>query len=192
MRYGIAKLPNWAPYAPEGADANMLGEFVSSQIRGSLNWNDIENFRKLWPRKMVLKGVMRTDDAIRAAEIGVAGLMVSNHGARQLDRAPSPLDVLPSINAAVGDRMTLMLDGGVRRGSDVLIALCMGAKFIFLGRPTLYGVVAGGVAGASKAASILRNEIDLVMAQIGVTSLDQLGPDFVHWDEDELRRNMPR
>ena len=96
------------------------------------------------------------------------------------------------MNAAVGDRMTLMLDGGVRRGSDVLIALCMGAKFIFLGRPTLYGVVAGGVPGASKAAGILRNEIDLVMAQIGVTRLDQLGPDFVHWDEEELRRNMPR
>ena len=192
MRHGIARLPNWAPYAPEGADANMLGEFVSSQIRGSLNWNDIENFRKLWPRKMVLKGVMRTDDAIRAAEIGVDGLMVSNHGARQLDGAPSPLDVLPPSSAAVGDRMTLMLDGGVRRGSDVLIARCMGAKFIFLGRPTLYGVVAGGVAGASKAASILRNEIDLVMAQMGGTSLDQLGPDFVHWDEEELRRNMPR
>ena len=141
---------------------------------------------------MVLKGVMRTDDAIRAAELGVDGLMVSNHGARQLDRAPSPLDVLPSIHGAVGDRMTLMLDGGVRRGSDVLIALCMGAKFIFLGRPTLYGVVAGGVSGASKAANILRNEIDLVMAQTGITALDQLGPDFVHWDEEELRRNMHR
>ena len=192
MRHGIAKLPNWAPYAPEGSDAKMLGEFVASQIRGALSWTDIENFRKLWPRKMVLKGVMRTDDAIRAAEIGVDGLMVSNHGARQLDRAPSPLDMLPAMNAAVGDRMTLMLDGGVRRGSDVLIALCMGAKFIFLGRPTLYGVVAGGVPGASKAAGILRNEIDLVMAQIGVTRLDQLGPDFVHWDEEELRRNMPR
>ena len=192
MRHGIAKLPNWEPYAPEGSDANQLGEFVSSQIRGSLSWADIENFRKLWPRKMGLKGVMRTDDAIRAAELGVDGLMVSNHGARQLDRAPSPLDVLPSIHGAVGDRMTLMLDGGVRRGSDVLIALCMGAKFIFLGRPTLYGVVAGGVSGASKAASILRNEIDLVMAQTGITALDQLGPDFVHWDEEELRRNMHR
>jgi (S)-mandelate dehydrogenase len=85
-----------------------------------------------------------------------------------------------------------MLDGGIRRGSDVLIALCMGAKFIFLGRPTLYGVVAGGVPGATKAVGILRNEIDLVMAQIGCTALDQLGPDFVHWDEDELRRNLPR
>lgn len=192
MKHGIAMLPNWQPYAPAGVDAEALGEFVAGQIRGSLTWADIENFRKLWPRKMVLKGIMRTDDAIRAAEIGVDGLMISNHGARQLDRAPSPLDVLPAINAAVGDRMTLMLDGGVRRGSDVLIALCMGAKFVFLGRPTLYGVVAGGVAGASKAVGILRNEIDLVMAQIGVTSLDQLGPDFVHWDEDELRRNMPR
>lgn len=192
MRHGIARLPNWDKYAPEGVGAEELGDFVSSQIRGTLTWADIENFRKLWPRKMVLKGVMRTDDAIRAAEIGVDGLMVSNHGARQLDRAPSPLDVLPAINAAVGDRMTLMLDGGVRRGSDALIALCLGAKFVFLGRPTLYGVVAGGQAGAAKAVGILRNEIDLIMAQIGVTALDQLGPDFIHWDEDELRRNLPR
>ena len=118
--------------------------------------------------------------------------MVSNHGARQLDRAPSPLDVLPSIDAAVGDRLTLMLDGGVRRGADVLTALCMGAKFVFLGRPTLYGAVAGGQAGATHALSIMRNEVDLVMAQLGVTSLSQLGRDFVEWDPDEMARNRMR
>ena len=132
---------------------------------------------------------MRPDDAIRAAEIGVDGLMVSNHGARQLDRAPSPLDVLPAIDAAVGDRMTLMLDGGIRRGSDVLTALCLGAKFVFLGRPTLYGLVAGGTPGATKAIKILQREIDLTMAQMGSPSLSDLGPDFVLWDQDELRRN---
>ncbi|MEM9681950.1 MAG: alpha-hydroxy acid oxidase [Pseudomonadota bacterium] len=170
-------------------DAEELGEFVATQIHGVLSWKVIEEFRKLWPRTMVLKGIMRPDDAIRAAEIGIDGLMVSNHGARQLDRAPSPLDVLPAINTAVGDRMTLMLDGGVRRGSDVLIAFCLGAKFIFLGRPTLYGLVAGGEAGATKAISILQREIDLTMAQIGCPSIGQLGPDFVHWDQDELRRN---
>ena len=128
-----------------------VGEFMAGQMPASITWADIERFRALWPRTLILKGVMRTDDALRAAETGVDGLMVSNHGARQLDRAPSPLDVLPALDAAVGDRMVLMLDGGVRRGADILIALASGAKFVFLGRPTLYGTVAGGAAGAVKA-----------------------------------------
>ena len=190
MRNGIARTANWEPYVGKKVDAEELGEFVSSQIRGGLTWSDIERFRKLWPRNLVLKGIMRPDDAMRAAEVGVDGLMVSNHGARQLDRAPSPLDVLPAIDAAVGDRMTLMLDGGVRRGSDVLTALCLGAKFVFLGRPTLYGLVAGGEAGATKAVKILGREIELTMAQIGCPTLSQLGPEFVLWDQDELRRNL--
>ena len=189
-RYGRPTLPNWAPYLEPGADAEQVGAFVTQQVRATLTWSDIEKFRKIWPRTLVLKGIMRTDDAIRAAEAGVDGLMVSNHGARQLDRAPSPLDVLPAIDAAVGDRMTLMLDGGVRRGADAIIAFALGAKFVFLGRPTLYGVVAGGEAGAAKAISILQNEINLIMAQIGCPSLTQLGPDFVLWDEEDKRRNL--
>jgi L-lactate dehydrogenase (cytochrome)/(S)-mandelate dehydrogenase len=189
MRYGRPTLPNWAPYLEPGADAEKVGAFVTQQVRATLTWSDIESFRKIWPRTMVLKGIMRPDDAIRAAEVGIDGLMVSNHGARQLDRAPSPLDVLPAIDAAVGDRMTLMLDGGVRRGADAIIALALGAKLVFLGRPTLYGVVAGGEAGAAKAIGILQNEINLIMAQIGCPSLTRLGPDFVLWDDDEMRRN---
>jgi len=191
MQNGIARMANWEPYVGREVDAEALGEFVSTQIHGKLTWNEIEKFRKLWPRNLVLKGIMRPDDAIRAADCGVDGIMVSNHGARQLDRAPSPLDVLPAIDAAVGDRMTLMLDGGVRRGSDVLTALCLGAKFVFLGRPTLYGLVAGGEAGAAKATSILQREIELTMKQMGAPTLADLGPDFV-WDPDETRRNLPR
>jgi isopentenyl diphosphate isomerase/L-lactate dehydrogenase-like FMN-dependent dehydrogenase len=189
MQNGIARIANWEPYVGREVDADELAGFVASQIHGALTWNDVEKFRKLWPRNLVLKGIMRPEDAIRAAEIGVDGLMVSNHGARQLDRAPSPLDVLPAIDAAVGDRLTLMLDGGVRRGSDVLTALCLGAKFVFLGRPTLYGLVAGGEPGAAKAVKILQREIDLTMAQMGCPALSDLGPDFVLWDQDELRRN---
>ena len=126
-------------------------------------------------------------DAVRAAELGCDGIMVSNHGGRQLDQAPSPLDVLPAIKAAVGDRMTLMLDSGVRRGADVLIAMCLGAQFVFFGRPTLYGAVAGGQAGVNKAVDIFRGEIDMVMGQIGCQRLDQLGPDFL-WNP-EWQRN---
>ena len=189
MRNGIARMANWEPYVGREVTAEELGEFVSDQIHGLLDWKVVERFRKLWPRSLVLKGVMRPDDAIRAADAGVDGLMVSNHGARQLDRAPSPLDVLPAIDTAVGDRMTLMLDGGVRRGSDVVTAFCLGAKFVFLGRPTLYGLVAGGEAGATKAVSILQREIELTLKQIGSPSVSQLGPDFLHWDAEELRRN---
>lgn len=190
MTHGLAMLSNWEAYAPAGSSAHDVGEFVADQFPGPLTWSDIEHFRKMWPRKLVLKGIMRVDDAIRAADAGVDGLMVSNHGARQLDRAPSPLDVLPAIDAAVGDRMTLMLDGGIRRGADILIALCMGAKFVFMGRPTLYGVVAGGDAGAAKAVQIVRSEIETNMKQMGCPSLDQLGPDFLHWDADELQKNL--
>ena len=116
--------------------------------------------------------------------------MVSNHGARQLDNAPSPLHVLPAIRDAVGDKMTLMFDGGIRRGLDVLIALCMGAKFVFQGRPTLYGVTAGGIPGAKTALGIFRREIDISMAQIGATKISDLGPHYLMWqDEEDLRRN---
>lgn len=189
MQHGIARIANWEPYVGKEVNADELAGFVGSQIHGKLTWSEIEKYRKLWPRNLVLKGIMRPDDAIRAADIGVDGIMVSNHGARQLDRAPSPLDMLPAIEAAVGDRMTLMLDGGVRRGSDVLTALCLGAKFVFLGRPTLYGLVAGGEAGAAKAMSILKREIELTMKQMGAPTLADLGPDFV-WDPDETRRNL--
>lgn len=189
MQNGIARMANWEPYVGREVSAEELGEFVAGQIHGVLDWSVIERFRELWPRNMVLKGVMRPDDAIRAADAGIDGLMVSNHGARQLDRAPSPIDVLPAIDAAVGDRMTLMLDGGVRRGSDVVTAFCLGAKFIFLGRPTLYGLVAGGQTGAAKAMSILQREVELTMAQIGCTEISQLGPDFLYQDPTEPRRN---
>ena len=139
LEHGRSTFPNWRQYAPESArnDPDAMGDFVTAQVRAPLTWADIERYRELWPRNLVLKGIMRVDDALRAADLGVDGLMVSNHGARQLDRAPSPLKMLPLIDAAVGDRVTLMLDSGIRRGSDALIALCLGARFVFLGRGTL-------------------------------------------------------
>ncbi len=112
--------------------------------------------------------------------MGVDGIMVSNHGARQLDRAPAALEVLPTIVGAVGDRMTVMLDSGVQRGSDIVTALCLGAKFVFTGRFTLYGVSAGAGPGAAKALEIIRREVDLVMAQMGAQDISQLGEDFIY------------
>jgi (S)-mandelate dehydrogenase len=191
MRLGPPMLSNWQAYAPQGATAPEVVEFVRTQMPTPVLWQDIEAFRRLWPGKLVLKGIMHPDDATRAAAMGVDGIMVSNHGARQLDRAPAPIEVLPAIHAAVGDKMTVMYDGGVRRGSDVIIALCLGAKFVFVGRPTLYGVVAGGCAGAARAFDIFRNEIDLTMAQMGAADIKSLGPQFIMWkDQDDLRRNV--
>lgn len=189
LKNGMPVLSNWAAYAENGATADQVADLVVTQTPSPVSWKDIENFRRLWPGNFVLKGIMHADDAVRAAELGVDGVIVSNHGARQLDRAPSPLDVLPSVKTAVGDRMTVMLDSGIRRGSDVLVALCLGAEFVFLGRPTLYGVTVGGTAGAAHAIDILRGEIDIVMAQSGLPDLRQLGPDCLYQETHADRRN---
>jgi isopentenyl diphosphate isomerase/L-lactate dehydrogenase-like FMN-dependent dehydrogenase len=181
---GAPGLGNWLPHAGPGAskaDSIALGR--SQTPAAAQTWRDLERYRRLFPRPLVVKGILNPADAIRAAEIGVDGIIVSNHGGRQLDQAPASLDALPAIKAAVGDKLTIMLDSGVRRGADILIARCLGAQFVFFGRPTLYGAIVGGVPGVKKVVDIFRNEIDLVMAQIGCPSLDQLGPDFL-WRDD--------
>ena len=190
VRKGQPVISNWAAYAKNGADPESVSELVAEQVRAPLTWDHIKRFRELWPRKLVLKGVMHPDDAKRAATCGVDGIMVSNHGARQLDRAPSPIEVLPTIVAEVGDKMTVMLDSGVRRGSDIITALCLGAKFVFVGRWTLYGVAAGALPGAKKALSIINNEVDLCMGQMGAPDIASLGADFIMWnDRDDRLRN---
>jgi len=189
MRHGTPFFNNWAKYAP-AKDANSVADFVAQQNRAPMTWKHVERYRSLFKGNFVLKGIMHPDDAIRAHSLGVDGIMVSNHGARQLDNAPSPLHVLPAIRDAVGDKMTVMFDGGIRRGLDAVIALCMGAKFVFQGRPTLYGVTAGGVEGAKTALGIFRREVDLSMAQMGAPRIADLGPQFLMWkDEEDLRRN---
>jgi L-lactate dehydrogenase (cytochrome)/(S)-mandelate dehydrogenase len=184
---GTPVVGNWAPYAPAGSTAEETVQFNRSQVPAhAQTWKDLEKYRRLFPRNLIVKGVMHPADAVRSAEIGCDGVIVSNHGARQLDQAPASLDVLPAIKAAVGDKMTVMLDSGVRRGADILIAFCLGAQFVFFGRPTLYGAVAGGLPGVKKAVDIFHNEVDLVMGQIGCPNLSELGPDFL-WSEDWQR-----
>ena len=190
LKHGTPYFSNWAKYAGPGASADKVADLVAYQNRAPMTWKHVERFRSIFPGNFVLKGIMHPDDAIRAHSLGVDGIMVSNHGARQLDNAPSPLQVLPAISEAVGDKMTVMLDGGIRRGLDAIIALCMGAKFVFQGRPTLYGVTAGGVPGAKTALGIFRREIDISMAQMGATKISDLGPHYLMWkDEEDLRRN---
>ena len=192
LRYGMPMFSNWERYVPDGASVDAVANFVASQMPVPVTWQDIETFRRAWPGNLVLKGIMHPEDATRALAIGVDGIMVSNHGGRQLDRAPAPIEVLPAINAAVGDKMTLMYDSGIRRGSDAITALCLGAKYVFVGRATLYGVTAGGCAGAAKALAIFRDEIERAMMQMGVPDIEGLGPHRLMWkDEQDLRRNMP-
>jgi (S)-mandelate dehydrogenase len=184
---GTPMLQNWQPYAANGANSETVYNYSRSLLPfNAQTWRDLEHYRRLFPRNLVVKGIMDPSDALRCAEIGCDGIIVSNHGGRQLDQAPASLDVLPAIVKEVGDKLTVMLDSGVRRGADILIALCLGARFCFMGRPTLYGAAAGGIPGVKKAIDIFRSEIDLVMAQIGCPSLDQLGPDFL-WRDDWAR-----
>lgn len=187
---GMPLFSNWQRYAPAGATAAEVADFVADQTPVPVLWQDIEAFRRLWPGKLVIKGTMHPDDATRAAALGVDGIMVSNHGGRQLDKSPGPIEVLPAIVAAAGDKLTVMYDSGVRRGSDVVAALCMGARYVFVGRATLYGAAAGGTAGATRALAIFRDEIDRTMAQLGAPDIKSLGPQFLFWNHpDDLRRN---
>ncbi|MGY4627120.1 alpha-hydroxy acid oxidase [Bradyrhizobium sp. USDA 4486] len=191
LQHGTPYLGNWTRYAGPNASAEQVAEFAGRQFCGPITWKQVEHYRELWKGNFVLKGIMHPDDALRAYSLGVEGIIVSNHGARQLDNAPSPLEVLPTICNAVGDKMVVMLDGGIRRGLHALIAICMGAKFVFQGRPTLYGVTAGGVSGAAKALALFRREIDISMAQIGATKIADLGPQFLMWKNgDHLHANQ--
>jgi (S)-mandelate dehydrogenase len=180
LRHGMPRFENWAPYARANSTTAQINAFAAKQApASSVTWKDLEEFRQLWPRHLVIKGILHRDDAIRAAEIGVDGIIVSNHGGRQLDQAPAPLEVLPGIREAVGDKVTLIVDGGVRRGADIIMALCHGARFVMVGRATLYGAAAGGVEGVRKAISILREEIDLVLGQIGCPNVAELDQSFL-------------
>lgn len=180
LRHGMPRFENWAPYARANSTTPQINAFAAKQApASSVTWEHLEEFRRLWPRHLVVKGILHRDDAIRAAALGVDGIIVSNHGGRQLDQAPAPLEVLPGIHEAVGDKVTLIMDGGVRRGADIVMALCRGARFVMVGRATLYGTVAGGVEGARKAIDILREEIDLVLGQIGCPNVAGLDRTFL-------------
>jgi isopentenyl diphosphate isomerase/L-lactate dehydrogenase-like FMN-dependent dehydrogenase len=147
--------------------------------RDSLSWDDIKIFRKMWPGILMVKGINRPDDAVRAAEHGCDGIIVSNHGGRNMDSAVASIDALPEIAEAVGDKATVLLDSGVRRGSDIAKALALGAKAVLTGRATLYGTSVGGEAGAAKAITVLRKELDNTMVYCGTKTVDEITPDIL-------------
>ncbi|HET7595365.1 MAG TPA: alpha-hydroxy acid oxidase [Burkholderiales bacterium] len=190
MTTGMPRYENYPSEIKYRITAQPMGR---SQMRNdSLNWNDLRELRKMWPHKLIVKGVLHPEDALLAAECGADGVAVSNHGGRNLDGAMSPLEALPDIVDAVGKRITVLVDSGFRRGSDVVKALALGAHAVQIGRATLYGVAAGGHAGATRAIAIFREEIDRVMALIGCPTVARLGPECLHFTDSGLRPPAPR
>jgi L-lactate dehydrogenase (cytochrome)/(S)-mandelate dehydrogenase len=178
---GMPMMSNWQPYAREGANADEVADMYGTLTPAPMtSWDTVTAIRREWEGPLVIKGILHPDDALQSAAHGLDGVIVSNHGARQLDTAPSPISMLPAIRAAVGDRMTIMLDSGVRRGSDVITAKCLGAQACFFGRPTLYAVAALGQDGADQVFAIMRREIDAVLTQIGCGNFGDLTERFLH------------
>ena len=179
-KYFTGGMPRHENYPPEYQQSILSGVGSRDALRAdSLDWDDIKRFRDMWPGPLMLKGINRVDDAVRAVEAGLDGLIVSNHGGRNMDSAVATLDVLPEIAEAVGHRTTLILDSGVRRGSDIVKALALGAKAVLTGRATLYGTAVGGAEGAGKAISIIKSEFDKTMAYTGCRSVDEITADII-------------
>lgn len=160
-------------------DVSSLSSWTADQFDPSLNWSDVEWIKKLWGGKIILKGVMDAEDARLAAQSGADALVVSNHGGRQLDGAPSSIAALPSIAEAAGKDIEVWMDGGIRSGQDVLKARALGAQGTMIGRSFLYGLGAYGQAGVSKALQIIHKELDTTMAFCGHTNIDHVGKEIL-------------
>jgi L-lactate dehydrogenase (cytochrome) len=156
-----------------------VAQWTAAQFDPTLNWADIEWVRALWPGRIILKGILDPEDAKIAARMGVSAIVVSNHGGRQLDGAPSAISALPAVADAVGSDIEIMFDSGIRSGQDVLRALALGARSCMIGRAYLYGLGAGGLQGVAKAIEIIRNELDVSMALTGITSVAAAGPQII-------------
>jgi len=181
-------MPMYQNY-PERAKAKMTaGPMGRSSLRtDSISWDDLDALRKIWPHKLIVKGILNADDAEAAVNHGADGIDVSNHGGRNLDGIISPIEALPEIADRVGKRATVFCDSGFRRGSDVVKALCLGANAVMVGRSTLYGVAAGGEEGAARALEIYRSEIHRNIALLGVNKLSELGPQYLKFIDSSLR-----
>ena len=175
-------LPNLDTHVSQGTgEAVSIAGYFNTMLDQSMTWQTAEQIRDDWGGKFALKGVMSVADARRAADMGIDAIMISNHGGRQLDGSRSPFDQLPEIVDAVGGRIEIICDGGVRRGTHVLKSLCAGATAASGGRLYLYALAAAGQAGVERALEILRDEIERGMKLLGVKSIDQMGPERLRW-----------
>jgi L-lactate dehydrogenase (cytochrome) len=166
---------NIAGHVKNTEDLNQLSEWIASQFDTSLNWKDLDWVRSIWPGKLVLKGILDVEDAEEAVKIGAQAIVVSNHGGRQLDGAPSTIEVLPEIVDAVGSKTEILFDGGIRSGQDVMRALALGAKSCMIGRAYAYGLGAAGQAGVAKAIELISKELLTSMGLCGVNTIAEIG-----------------
>ncbi len=165
---------NIAGHLPGSGDLGSVSQWVASQFDPALSWKDIDWIRSIWPGKLIIKGILDVEDAELAVKAGAEALVVSNHGGRQLDGAPSSIEVLPEIVDVVGEQIEVMFDGGIRSGQDLMRALALGAKSCMIGRAYVYGLGAFGEPGVAKAIDIIRNELSTTMALCGVNSIAEI------------------
>lgn len=173
------RMANMVEHLPHGADALKVVDTVNAQFRADVTWDDAKEMMQRWNGKFMLKGIQCKEDAIKAAELGVSGIILSNHGGRQLDGAPSGLDILPEVVEAVGNKVEVFVDGGITRGSDIIKAVALGAKGCLIGRAYLYGLAAGGEAGVTRVYDILKDEMERTMKLIGCRSVSELDASYV-------------
>lgn len=174
-------------FASLSSTGGTVGELLNSAMDPTISYEDLKIIREMWPGKLVVKGVQNLPDAVRLIDDGVDGIVLSNHGGRQLDRAPVPFHLLPQVVREVGRDATVMVDTGIMNGADIVASVALGAKFSLIGRAYLYGLMAGGRAGVDRTIEILRTEIERTMTLLGVASLEELEPRHV----TQLRRLTP-
>jgi len=175
--FQLANVIHKAPVSSDGA-TTLVG-YLNEQFDPTISWDDAAEILKLWDGPFALKGICCVEDAIKAADLGATAVILSNHGGRQLDHSISPIALLPEVVSAVGDRVEIIVDGGIRRGTDVIKALALGATACMVGRPYLFGLGAGGEKGVAKALSILRNEISRDMALSGCRSVEEINLELI-------------
>lgn len=179
MRSGPPRFANLEPYFGKGTKTLTRAAFIEAQAGGAFDWAALERLRERWPGRLVAKGLIAAQDVAGAAERGLDGIILSNHGGRQFDAAPAAMEVLPAAVDAAAGRLAVTIDGGVRRGADVVRARALGVDFVFAGRAFLYGLASGGEPGLDRSLQILLNEVDLALAQLGVRGFAELGRDAV-------------
>ncbi|SIO48946.1 (S)-mandelate dehydrogenase [Bradyrhizobium erythrophlei] len=177
---GVPPIPNVTHFFPEDArDTKSAITIIPSLFAPTIDWTTVEDLRARWKRKLIIKGILSVEDACKAADAGCDGIVLSNHGGRHLDTCISPMEILPEVAERVGNRLSIIVDSGFRRGSDVVKAIALGAHAVMIGRAALYGLAAGGQEGVAHALRLLNDEIKRVLGMIGCPSLSQLDKSFI-------------
>jgi L-lactate dehydrogenase (cytochrome) len=170
---------NLAGHVAGMENVNSLAAWIAQQFDPALSWKDVDWIKNIWPGKLILKGILDVEDAKTAVSLGADAIVVSNHGGRQLDGAPSSISMLPRVADAVGSEIEVLFDGGIRTGADIMRALALGARACLIGRAYIYGLGAGGQAGVAKAIDILKKELDVAMALTGTNRVSDIGREVI-------------